>query len=935
MEEEEEEAWPRPCPNSWCRQPGRTYALQHHLNQHVAHCHCYMPPEGHPATSIEAASEAASSSSNDGGDHAGDDDMFVDEDEDNGGGWGDGGGGWGDGGGGDADDSDGTEEGSEPDFEGEDAVEEGEEEEGAGAEAHAWMDDGGGEHAAGLYTDVVTPATLAMLQFTKLVTDLDLGDKAADDLLGFLKLPQAGMLPCSMRTIRKHLRLCPRDVKQQIKTARVDVPAKAQQVLGAPAELSVVYRPVMQLALRAIQHSVFASDLANLQFEAELGADKLGDFCTGSWWAKEQQQQRQRLRALDRREATTTTLMPLLVHSDKTHLDEKGRTTAHPVTLAVGNFRNRVLRRTCARELVALLPALDITTAQSKSGGKQMVAAKRAIFHSAMAVVLASVGEAYERGVVLEIHGVKRRFIPIVMGLCADAEEALRIALVKPSCRTRCPCFLCHCPRADMADETYDISSGRGYRIAGDIYGVYDILKDNPTAADKKLALQVLEVVSIVDLVRDCGYRSVPFGISRRGGKFGALIVDLLHQYDLGLCEDCIRWTVKLIEQHGGDDAKGTLDRLFMALRPSHNSDRDSFSISSFPRGITNLSRVMGQEYPSMVLQLQAIVMADEKHVLLPEESRLPVAQALDRVYRLRLWLGQEELDRKPLEDGTFDAAVKEVMVLVKAAFAGLSDSSFRYLKFHLLLHYKEMLLSYGSLISLTTHPWEAALRFLVKGPYRRSNRQRGAGGEGLALQLTADSIAAAEVGLGLALYEQPELRAQLCSHFDPAIFPEAGPYPSYYQRIGRAAFFTPRPVPSRQRHRRRSKAASQQPFLITRRDGEPEGADVDLWFLPGGHAGTAAALPEAERDAVREFVCVMHARVVFDLKLNVLFVRPHQPHPPADHRRAGRGRGGRRRRAVLGAQGGARRGERRRGHLPLRRRLPRGGRTLARLLCL
>jgi hypothetical protein len=325
----------------------------------------------------------------------------------------------------------------------EETQEDEEEEEDDGAGGAPAIDGGLPVPKCGPCVDTETPSTLAYLQFVKLILDLGLSDKQANDLLHFMRLPQANMLPLSMRTIRKYLGIRPEDVETMIKKATIDIPEKAQKVLGGPRSVPLVYRCPVTLAVRSLTHSIFAKNPANLQLEVEEGqAGILGDLCTGTHWKEEQAAQRERFADLDAKEGTITTLMPLLLHSDKTTLDEHGRTTAWPVTMQLCNLRGESQRRSCSRELVALLPILDSTAAQ---GVTAVTAAKRFIMHKAMKIILANITKHAEKGIILEIHDTKRRFVPYILGLCADADEALRIAHVKPSCKTHCPCYVCYC----------------------------------------------------------------------------------------------------------------------------------------------------------------------------------------------------------------------------------------------------------------------------------------------------------------------------------------------------------------------------------------------------------------------------------------------------------------------------------------------------------
>ena len=747
----------------------------------------------------------------------------------------------------DQEDEEDIDDGEDEEDDGDDAEEEEEEQQ------EEEKDDDGGEKDGEPCLEVDTSSTdkLGMLQFAKPMDDLHVSRMGANDILAFFKSPQSHNLPWTMDTIERRLCIRLKDAKRMIKTAKIDVPSEAQDVVHGASQLTVVYRSPVQLALRAILRSTWAKDPANLLLDPAPadpeGDGLLGHLNTGEFWAKELEAQKLKFQDADAKEGAITTLAPLYLHSDKCNLDEKGRNNAHPLSMAVGNFSNDIQRRPASRELVALLPILGHSTAQNDAAKGKLTAAQRLLTHSAVGIVLADIAKDSKDGIIVTINGVKRRLIFFVVGLCADAEEACTIALVKRGGTAR-PCFLCTCKKAKIRDETFNPANY--LRAQEGIYQAYKTLNDDKASEDDKdLATEYLDKRSIVSDVTVCGYEHDCFGITRDGGKFSALQVDLLHQYDLGIMKYAVKWTLDLIKKHKKRGALGEVDRLISALRSSHNSDRDSFSIASFPNGITNRSRVMGQELSGMVLSLLAIVASDVDNQLLSWASRLQVIKALDRVYRLRQWLTQEELQLAPIKDGTFDKAVREVMELLKEAFAGCSPSDFKFIKFHLLLHYKDMILQYGSIMPFSTHSWEAALKFLVKGPFRFSNRQ--SDGDVLDMQLLTASIKSAELGIALAQYEDPDVQTKMKALFERVIT-ETGPYPSFYKCTGRAGFFTPRPVSNCRPPRRRSRASTQTPYLVPLRDGEEVGADIPLWYMLGGERDTAAVLPVEERDAVR-----------------------------------------------------------------------------------
>jgi len=119
----------------------------------------------------------------------------------------------------------------------------------------------------------------------------------------------------------------------------------------------------------------------------------------------------------------------------------------------------------------------------------------------------------------------------------------------------------------------------------------------------------------------------------------------------------------------------------------------------------------MGQERASELMLLIAALASDANNDLLSHDKRTPVIKVMERLLRLRLWIGQEVLDITPLENGTFYARVEECLVAFKEAFDGLNKSDFRNPKFHGLKRYLKGLLRFGATVSSAGYRWEGALR--------------------------------------------------------------------------------------------------------------------------------------------------------------------------------------------------------------------------------
>lgn len=66
-----------------------------------------------------------------------------------------------------------------------------------------------------------------------------------------------------------------------------------------------------------------------------------------------------------------------------------GRGKSKVVMMACGNFRNHVLRKTCGRELLALVPSIECSKEQAQL--KVVSAARRTILHRCMEHILGSI----------------------------------------------------------------------------------------------------------------------------------------------------------------------------------------------------------------------------------------------------------------------------------------------------------------------------------------------------------------------------------------------------------------------------------------------------------------------------------------------------------------------------------------------------------------
>lgn len=138
------------------------------------------------------------------------------------------------------------------------------------------------------------------------------------------------------------------------------------------------------------------------------------------------------------------------------------------------------------------------------------------------------------------------------------------------------------------------------------------------------------------------GYNTLITRGSKEGGVFSAVWPEFLHQMQKGLMERAIEMTVQMIIDHGGEEAASRLDTLIKKIEMARQSERLAFPLSTFPNGLTNLTKIMGQEFPAAILQLISILASDKSQNLLPRQKNVEVIAALNCLYALWLLLDKD-----------------------------------------------------------------------------------------------------------------------------------------------------------------------------------------------------------------------------------------------------------------------------------------------------
>jgi hypothetical protein len=141
-------------------------------------------------------------------------------------------------------------------------------------------------------------------------------------------------------------------------------------------------------------------------------------------------------------------------------------------------------------------------------------------------------------------------------------------------------------------------------------------------------------------------------------GKYGAIFPEPLHQLLKGLMARGLENLMTIIKEYGGAQAVRLFDFRIQSLNPTRNSERRAFPMATFPRGLSALTKIFGQEYPSALLQAMTVLAGDFQGDLLDRETAATIVEAFDQLYRFWLYLEAESVPKVDIVSGSFQSRV-------------------------------------------------------------------------------------------------------------------------------------------------------------------------------------------------------------------------------------------------------------------------------------
>jgi hypothetical protein len=381
------------------------------------------------------------------------------------------------------------------------------------------------------------------------------------------------------------------------------------------------------------------------------------------------------------------TIIPVILSSDKTQLTMFRDKMAYPVYLTIGNIRKDVRRKPSrhAQMLVAYIPITKFAGMPNKTGRRR---ALTNLFHTCMQHLLAPISAIGKTGVeMVSGDGIWHRCHPIFAIFVGDYPEQVLVSCTYNS----------HCPKCTVPHNELGESEVFPLRNLDEALNVYQLADD----ADTRVFHAACRETGLKPVYHPF-WESLPLS-----NIYISITPDILHQLLQGVMKHLILWLT-----HPNAFGATEVNARCRSLPPNHH-------IKYFPRGITTLSRVSGEEHKNICRILIGLV------INLP----LPRMQAPSRVIKaVRALLDFLYLAQLPSHTTDTLHRLNKSLELFhqnKTVFADLGvREQFNLPKLHSLIHYQSSITLFGTTDNYNTEQSECLHIDLAKDAYRATNRK-------------------------------------------------------------------------------------------------------------------------------------------------------------------------------------------------------------------
>ncbi|KAI0634460.1 hypothetical protein C8Q77DRAFT_1217600 [Trametes polyzona] len=317
----------------------------------------------------------------------------------------------------------------------------------------------------------------------------------------------------------------------------------------------------------------------------------------------------------------------LMFWSDATQVTQFGRDKVWPGYLYFGNQSKygRARPSACAGHHIAYFPSVSSVNPPTP----QLLAhCRRELFHAAWSILLDSdFLHAYEHGIVVDcIDGVRRRIYPRIFTYSADYPEKVLIATVRD--KGRCPCPRCLVTFDDIVHlgEESDRNLREDRRRADDqlrmdkVSDARSLIYNDGYVVNSTRVDEILQDQSLVPTTNAFLRCLNPFNFDLQT----MLVVDLLHEYELGIWKSLFTHLVRILDAIDG----AVVQELNQRFRQVPTFGRST--IRKFAYNVSEMKRMAARDFEDI---LQCIIPCIEGLIPSPHNESI-----LTLLYHMAYW---------------------------------------------------------------------------------------------------------------------------------------------------------------------------------------------------------------------------------------------------------------------------------------------------------
>ena len=410
-------------------------------------------------------------------------------------------------------------------------------------------------------------------------------------------------------------------------------------------------------------------------------------------------------------------VVPICLWGDATHIDTAGRFKLEPWSFSPLIFKEEVRRKNQFWGMLGYIKHLKNSTAQNK---KLKKGDTHRMYHRQLSAMLDSLIHAdnHLKNIAISFDNKIIQYYDItcpVLYVIADTEGADKI----------CGRYACH--NIGMVQRHCRMCNVNSENLDNPTFN-YEYLKFSDM---HHIALHGTKEQRVQYSQHDINnaFHAVNFGGQERGLLF-ATPPDILHVVRKGIVE----WSVKSVLEHLTDGPKAQLDELAIEFKNTHRQQyRNAFPKTSFASGFTNLSNIRASEWVGilylMCILAQKGVAWDIIDNALKKGNNGKVEDVLnvfEMILCFEAWINQPSFfsldDNDMLRNGHM--AILTMMLHIKRYLPKSSRAQgWKNPKFHLLLHYMDMICNYGAPKNYDSQCPEKNHKYSAKLPGRRSKK--------------------------------------------------------------------------------------------------------------------------------------------------------------------------------------------------------------------